>query len=105
MTELKRSEDEYRKIQEHFRGIYQCSKDAMTYTALDGRLLDANDAFLALTGYSREEILDGEKYRDINPVKYGDPEPYIIEQVLNTGEPTGYKKKMVGREGYGVNVM
>src|SRR5216684_3268577 len=105
MTERKRSEDEYRKIQERFRGIYECSKDAMAYTALDGRLLDANDAFLALTGYSREELLDGEKYRDINPVQYGDPEPYIIEQVLKTGKPAEYEKEYVRKDGSRVPVL
>src|SRR2546426_648873 len=105
MTERKRSEDEYRKIQERFRGIYECSKDAMAYTALDGRLLDANDAFLALTGYSREELLDGEKYRDITPVQYGDPEPYIIEQVLKTGDPAEYEKEYVRKDGSRVPVL
>src|SRR5437899_9013381 len=105
MTERKRSEDEYRKIQEHFRGIYQCSKDAMTYMALDGRLLDVNDAFLALTGYSREELLDGEKYQHITPVEYSDREAYTIEQILKTGDPAEYEKEYVRKGGSRVPVL
>src|SRR2546426_391196 len=105
MTARKRGEAEYRKMQEPFRGMYQSVDDAMPNLALDGRLLDVNDAFLALTGYSREELLDGEKYQDITPVEYSDREAYTIEQILKTGDPAEYEKEYVRKGGSRVPVL
>jgi PAS domain S-box-containing protein/putative nucleotidyltransferase with HDIG domain len=41
-----------------FEAIFQCSPDVITITDLsDGSLLDVNDSFLQLTGYSRDEVI------------------------------------------------
>jgi PAS domain S-box-containing protein len=49
-----------------FEAIFQCSPDVITITdASSGSLLDVNDSFLQLTGYSREEVI-GSSTKELN---------------------------------------
>ncbi|PKN86815.1 MAG: hypothetical protein CVU51_06565, partial [Deltaproteobacteria bacterium HGW-Deltaproteobacteria-1] len=49
-----------------FDAIFQCSPDVITITdASSGSLLDVNDSFIQLTGYSREEVI-GSSTKELN---------------------------------------
>jgi len=104
-TERKLTEEEFRKIQERFIGIYNSSKDAIGYSTLEGVLLDVNDSFLRLTGYLREELLDRRKYQDITPEEYLEFETRMIEKVLRTGEPVEYEKEYVRKDSSRVPIL
>lgn len=95
---------ELRKSEERFRGIYDCSKDAIGYATLDGALLDVNDSFCKLTGYSREELL-ARKYQDITPKEYDEAEAKIVEGILRTGKPAEYEKEYIRKDGSLVPVL
>lgn len=57
-AELRASEEAYRQSQERFRRAFASSPAIMSLARLrDGHLLEANEAFLKLTGYSREEVI------------------------------------------------
>jgi PAS domain S-box-containing protein len=47
-----------------FKTLYHNSPCGYLYTMDDGTLIQVNDTFLALTGYSREEILDNKRFED-----------------------------------------
>lgn len=104
-TNRKEDEEEFRKAQERFSGIYNFSKDAMGYSTLEGVLLDVNDSFLRLTGYSRQELLDWRKYQHITPEEYHEFETQMIERVLTTGEPVEYEKEYVRKDGSRVPIL
>jgi PAS domain S-box-containing protein len=58
VTEQKSAEKELRESEEKFSKAFQNSPDAITITkAVDGTLIDVNDAFVRISGYSREEVL------------------------------------------------
>jgi diguanylate cyclase (GGDEF)-like protein/PAS domain S-box-containing protein len=58
VTERKRQENALRESQEILSKAFRASPDWVTITSLeDGRYIEANDAFLHLTGYAREEVL------------------------------------------------
>ncbi len=101
----KKVEEEYQKIHERFSQIYNSSKDAMGFAALDGVLLDVNDAFLKLSGYSREELLSGKNYQDIIPTEYHQLESKKISEVLRMGESAEYEKECVRKDGSRVPVL
>lgn len=59
ITSRKAAEDRLRQSEEKFASIFRLSPDAIVLFALDTqRIQDVNDAFIALFGFSREEVLD-----------------------------------------------
>ncbi len=91
--------------QEYLSKIYQCSKDAMGFVGLDGTLLDVNDSFLHLTGYSKEELLAGMKYPELTPAEYHDYEAGVVDTIIRTGEPAEYEKEYVKKDGSRVPIL
>ena len=101
----KRAEEEYRTAQERLNGIYSCSVDAMGYGGLDGTLLDVNEAFLKLTGYSRDELIGRKKYQDLTPKEFAAKEAELLARVIGTGEPQEDEKEYVRTDGSRVPVL
>ncbi len=58
ITERKKAERALRQSEERFSKIFHSSPDWIAISTLsDGRFIDVNDAFLQITGYSREEVI------------------------------------------------
>ena len=57
ITERKRMEEELRGSEERFRRIFHASPIACGVSSLEGPILDVNDAWVRLFGYSREEAI------------------------------------------------
>lgn len=47
-----------------FKALYNHAPCGYLFTMKDGTLIDVNDTFLALTGYSREEIIENKRFED-----------------------------------------
>ncbi|MGE5445221.1 MAG: PAS domain-containing protein [Ignavibacteriales bacterium] len=104
-TDRRQAEKELKEVQERFSRIYNSSKDAIGYVNLEGTLLDVNDSFLRLTGYSREELLNGRRYQDITPEEYHEYESKMVEKALRTGEPVEYEKEYIRKDGSRVPIL
>jgi PAS domain S-box-containing protein len=105
ISKRKQAEEEYRKAQERLNGIYSCSLDAMAYVGLDGTLLEVNEAFLTLTGYSREELLGGLTYQEITPPEYAAAEAACVDDLLRTGNAHEFEKEYVRKDGSRVPIL
>jgi len=57
ITDRKRFEQALEENEKKYRSLFEGSRDAIYITSADGQLKDANQAFLDLFGYSREEIV------------------------------------------------
>src|SRR5262249_7105295 len=57
ITDRKRAERELRVSEEQYRTIFNVSADVMAVRDEEMRVVDANPAFLALTGATREEVV------------------------------------------------
>jgi diguanylate cyclase (GGDEF)-like protein/PAS domain S-box-containing protein len=57
ITERKQFEQTLKESEEKYRSLFEGSRDAIYIAASDGQLVDANQAFLDLFGYTREEII------------------------------------------------
>ena len=79
-----------------FENIFEASKDAIGYAALDGTILLINRAFSELTGFSREELLRM-NVRDLIPEQHKKQRDHVVAQVLQTGEPANMKSTISGR--------
>jgi PAS domain S-box-containing protein len=61
ITERKLTEQALRASEEHYRAIFHAAADGLLLRDAEFRVVDVNPAFLALTGYAREEVLDTAK--------------------------------------------
>ncbi|HYP26450.1 MAG TPA: MASE1 domain-containing protein [Blastocatellia bacterium] len=57
ITERKQVEQALRSSEERFSKAFNLNPQPMSIRALDGRIMDINDGFLRLTGYTREEVI------------------------------------------------
>jgi diguanylate cyclase (GGDEF)-like protein/PAS domain S-box-containing protein len=56
VTELKQAEQALRDSEKRYRTLFQDTRDAINITTRDGQVLDANQSFLDLFGYAREDL-------------------------------------------------
>jgi len=56
ITERKRAEEGLRESEKRYRTLFHDTRDAINITTREGQVLDANQSFLDLFGYTREEI-------------------------------------------------
>jgi len=91
--------------EERLRGIYEASKDAIAFARLDGALVDLNESFCALTGYSKAELLSGTSYQDITPAEHHEREAELVGRVVATGEPAEYEKEYTRKDGTRVPIL
>ncbi len=86
-----------------FESIFEASKDAIGYAALDGTILLTNRAFSELTGYSKEELLRM-NVRDLIPEQHKKQRDRVVAQVLQTGESDEYEIDYLRKNGSQVPV-
>ncbi|MBD3241689.1 MAG: PAS domain S-box protein [Chitinivibrionales bacterium] len=99
VSERKRMQVELSRAQERLAAFYRSSTDGIKIFDADGRLIDLNDAFYRITGYDRQELLDGTTYQEITAPAFRAMEAAEIERVLQTGLPREYEKEFVRKDG------
>jgi PAS domain S-box-containing protein len=58
ITDRKRVENELRNSQEKFARLFRLAPDVITISSIaDGRYIDVNEAFLKVSGYTRDEVI------------------------------------------------
>ncbi len=81
MTREKKSEEALRRSETRFRTIFQGSAIGITVADINGRILEANPAFLRMTGYSWEELKDVSKL-DLTHPEDRDEERELVENLI-----------------------
>ncbi len=70
------------------------------------RVIEANDAFLRLIGYSRDEMLAGEiRWTEITPPEYAALDQRAIAQLLDTGVCPPFEKEYIRKDGARVPIV
>jgi PAS domain S-box-containing protein len=95
----KKFEGELRKSEKRYRGLFETLPDGFASVGADKKIIEANPAFQAMTGYTQEE-LSGISYDALTPNKWHGIEDRIIkEQVLKRGYSDIYEKEFVKKDG------
>lgn len=98
LSERRRAEQALVEMQERFQGIYESSKDGITFTDFDGLLLDVNAAYARLTGYTKDEMLGNKNYQELTPPEYHEHEARHIAETIRTGEASEFEKEYVRKD-------
>jgi len=98
LTERKRREAALEINERKLRGLFELSPLGIASTNEDGQLVEFNEAFRALTGYSDEELhaLD---YWTLTPPGYMEQELNLLRVIEETGRYGPYDKHYVQKSG------
>ena len=58
----KRAEDALRASEEQYRGIFNAAADALVLRDAQARVVDVNPAFLQISGYTRDEVINATRW-------------------------------------------
>jgi diguanylate cyclase (GGDEF)-like protein/PAS domain S-box-containing protein len=99
-AEVLAREQERLKHSEHkFRNLFELSPVGIALNDFEtGRFLQVNDALVAPTGYSREELLE-RTYWDLTPAAYGPLEQAQLEGLSAVGRYGPFEKEYVRKDG------
>jgi len=83
-----------------YRQLYESAKDGIATIDFEGVILEFNQAFQQMVGYSRDELI-GMKFWQITPPKWTEMEKEIIAtQVLIRGYSDIYEKEYIHKDGH-----
>jgi PAS domain S-box-containing protein len=102
VTDLKRAEEALRKSEEKFRALFEQSIAPISLISRDGRLLEANDAWFRLLGYSRE---DTASFNAVDLFPSPDMREEFVQQLLRSGTLDNYESQVRRKDGTLIDVV
>jgi PAS domain S-box-containing protein len=73
---------------------------------LDGRIIDANEAFLHIVGYGREDLVSGRmRWTDLTPAEWRDADNRRVAELQAAGTAQPYEKEYFQKSGRRVPVL
>jgi two-component system cell cycle sensor histidine kinase/response regulator CckA len=83
-----------------FQSLFDTEVTAVAVAQLDGPIVEANDTFLALVGYSREELIAGEvSWLAMTPPEYQAASLAAVDELRRTGAARAFEKDYLRRDG------
>jgi PAS domain S-box-containing protein len=74
--------------------------------SFDGRIIDANDAFLRIVGYSRDDLVSGRlQWKELTPAEWRNADERRVRELETTGTAQPYEKEYFHKNGDRVPVL
>ncbi|MBA7585050.1 hypothetical protein ES708_27020 [subsurface metagenome] len=92
-------EEQHKEAEEKYRTLYETIKEGIDFCDMEGNILDANQAFLDMLGYSIEEI-KRLTYQKITPKKWHEVDTDILKnQIITRGYSKEFEKEFIKKDG------
>src|SRR5207245_2614959 len=99
ITEKKLALEELRASQARFARLAESGIIGIAIVDIFGNTHDANDAYLRMFGYSREEVLAGRmRWSDMTPPEWRERDAVAIEQLKTTGAAPAWEKELLHKD-------
>ncbi|MBD2386586.1 hybrid sensor histidine kinase/response regulator [Cylindrospermum sp. FACHB-282] len=106
ITERKKAETAFQDSEKRFRRLVESNIFGAAVSDFYGGIDYANDYFLNMVGYTREEMLAGEVRWDVmTPPEYIDLDQKAIEELLKHGVATPFEKEYIRKDGSRVPIL
>lgn len=106
LAERKRIEDALRESESRFRRLSDSNMIGILFWDLKGRITDANDAFLEMLGYTREDLeagrLNWDKVTRAESLSLDDD---AFDEMRRTGACTPFKREFIRKDGTPVTLL
>ena len=99
VAERKKAEEKFKASEAKYRTLHESMIDGFVLTNMAGRIVDYNQAYADMLGYSGGE-LSALTYPDITPEKWHEAENQIVQnQVMIQGHSVIYEKEYLRKDG------
>ncbi len=106
MTEQARTAQALKLSEGQLRRLVDANVISVFFFEEGGRVTQANEAFLELIGYSRDELLSGQvSWRALTPAEFRSLDERALAELKTTGRCTSYEKVYVTKDGTRVPVL
>jgi PAS domain S-box-containing protein len=100
VTERVLAEAALRASEERFRTALDIETVGVLFFTTNGEITDANDAFLRMTGYSRDDLAKGLlRWDRMTPPEFMPASLRALEELQATGQSTPYEKEYIRKDG------
>src|SRR5215211_7157936 len=100
VTERKQADEKLRESEERLRRAIEIETVGVIFFKTDGSITDANDAFLRMSGYNREDLVEGlVRWDEMTPPEWMPHSLKAIEEFKSTGRTIPYEKEYVRKDG------
>ncbi|MFX1311365.1 MAG: PAS domain S-box protein [Promethearchaeota archaeon] len=98
ITKRKQAEMKLKESEEKYRTLFESSKDGIIFTTIDGKILDANQVYLDMLGYTIGEVKEL-SYQQLTPKKWHKMEADIVKnQIIARGYSDEYEKEYIRKD-------
>ena len=93
-------------LEAKIRRLVEANIIGIVFWNLEGRITEANEAFLRMVGYGREDLLSGRvSWREITPDKWREADDQALAQLAATGVCEPFEKEYFRKDGSCVQVL
>ena len=99
------ADEALRRSEEHFRRLYD-SNIVGIVRANSGQIIDSNDMFLQMTGYTREDLRAGKiSWRDVTAAEHSYLDERALGELSTTGSCKPFEKEIVRKDGARLSIL
>lgn len=99
VSDRRRAEEALRQSEARSRILHESLRDAFVQVDMEGRIIDCNEIYCRMLGYTPEELLTL-TYEDLTPERWHDTEAAIVsEQIISRGYSDVYEKEYRRKDG------
>lgn len=100
ISERKRAEEALLDREARIRRLVDANIIGIFIGDLSGRISEANDAFLKISGYSRDDVLAEEfRWTELTPPQYATADKHALAELKESGRCTPYEKELIRKDG------
>jgi PAS domain S-box-containing protein len=97
---------ERKRIDARFRRLMDSNMQGVIFWNTSGRVFDANDEFLHIVGYSREDLMAGRvDWVALTPPEFASCDQLALQQIAETGVSEPYEKEYIRQDGSRVAIL
>ncbi|OUL33273.1 hybrid sensor histidine kinase/response regulator [Nostoc sp. 106C] len=103
---LEKSMQKLQASEARFRRLAESNIIGVIVADMNGAIIEANDAFLTMIGYTREELLsDQVRWRDLTPPEYQEISDRAIVKLRNQGVSQPFEKEYIRKDGSRISIL